>query len=114
MTGGRLKFVACLFHEYSGLSFQRNATDSMVQANIDDVRNEFSNLKSLLVRDIDYNPPTRVGDLCCPGDLQCFQLWRRFSTRARDSAGRDFRRYIKIHLEAVYELFRYVFFKNII
>lgn len=59
-------------------------------------------------------PPTRVGDLCCPGDLQCFQLWRRFSTRARDSAGRDFWRYIKIHLEAVYELFRYVFFKNII
>lgn len=53
VTGGRLKFVACLFHEYSGLSFQRNATDSMVQANIDDVRNEFSNLKSLLVRDID-------------------------------------------------------------
>lgn len=35
----------------------------MVQANIDDVRNEFSNLKSLLVRDIDYSPPTRVGDL---------------------------------------------------
>lgn len=29
----------------------------MVQWNIDDVRNEFSNLRSVLVRDIDYSPP---------------------------------------------------------
>ena len=97
VTGGRLKFVACLFHEYSGLSFQRNATDSMVQANIDDVRNEFSNLKSLLVRDIDYSPPHQgwrsllsrrstvfsvVEEIFDPCTWLC---WKRLSTITQDA-----------------------------